>query len=168
MPPEDRGWPIPAAGDQFPAAVMAGGGRSPAMGLGRLGHGTGRAGAPDEDGRGPTRPRTGGVGERSGTGSRRPGRRGRQRAEAAYGRPGRRDRGQVQPRTGARGKRYAREKSSPAGICSGIRINRRKKKLDRNQARVARAGERQNLGSDTILGISNLYSQEAKGQYIYM
>jgi hypothetical protein len=55
--------------------------------------------------------------------------------------------------------------SSDAG---GIRINPRKKKLDRNQARVARAGERQNLGSDTMLGISNLYSQEAKGQYIYM
>jgi hypothetical protein len=42
------------------------------------------------------------------------------------------------------------------------------KKLDRNQARVARAGERKSLCSDTMLGISNLYSQEAKGQYIYM
>jgi hypothetical protein len=49
------------------------------------------------------------------------------------------------------------------------RSEEEKKKLDQNQALVARAGERKkNLCSDTMLGISNLYFQEAKGQYIYM
>jgi hypothetical protein len=39
-------------------------------------------------------------------------------------------------------------------------------KIDRNQARVARARERKNLCSDTMLGISNLYYLGAKGHNI--
>jgi hypothetical protein len=50
-PPKDLGRPIPAVGDQFPAAAVAGGGRSPAGATGSgsdgAGHGTWRAGAPD-------------------------------------------------------------------------------------------------------------------------
>jgi hypothetical protein len=42
----------------------------------------------------------------------------------------------------------------------------RGRKTDGGQARVARVGERQNLGSDTMLGISNLHYQGAKG-HIY-
>jgi hypothetical protein len=37
---------------------------------------------------------------------------------------------------------------------------------NRNQARVACAGERKSLCSDTMLGISNLYSRGAKGHNI--
>jgi hypothetical protein len=69
-----------------------------------------------------------------------------------------------------RSSRFGRvgSKADGRGRPSGHRGDRRIRdgKSDRNQARVARAGERQNLCSDTMLGISNLHYQGAKG-HIY-